>query len=70
MGEEEKWAREERIFAVTGKGENNPGWRGITVGTFDDPDWIKPTVHIWTRSALHWMVFPTDIMKLQEQSPD
>jgi hypothetical protein len=37
-----------------------PGARGIAVGTFDDPNWIKPAAHFWTRSALHWMAFPAD----------
>jgi hypothetical protein len=34
---------------------------GITVGTFDDPNWIKPATHLWTRSAVHWMAFPADV---------
>jgi hypothetical protein len=38
-----------------------PGSRGIQVGTFDDPNWIKPAAHFWTRSAMHWMVLPTDV---------
>ena len=38
-----------------------PGARGISVGTFDDPNWIKPTMHFWTRSALHWITFPADV---------
>ena len=33
----------------------------ITGGTFDDPNWIKPQGHGWTRSALHWMVFAADV---------
>jgi|SRR5215469_9198777 len=46
---------------VTWTAEVLPGACGIAVGTFDDPNWIKPSVHGWTRSALHWMVFPADI---------
>jgi hypothetical protein len=38
-----------------------PGIRGITVGTLDDPNWITPTRHVWTRSALHWMVYPAGV---------
>ncbi len=38
-----------------------PGSRSITLGTFDDPNWIKPFAHFWTRSALHWVVFPPDV---------
>jgi hypothetical protein len=47
-----------------------PGARGIAGGTFDDPDWIKPTVHGWTRSALHWMVFPSGVEIFKTTSPD
>jgi hypothetical protein len=46
---------------VAWSAEAFPGIRGISAGTFDDPDWIKPTMHTWTRSALHWMVFPSDV---------
>jgi hypothetical protein len=38
-----------------------PGSRLIAVGTFDDPNWIEPEVHVWTRSAAHWMAFPADV---------
>jgi hypothetical protein len=46
---------------VTWTAELLPGGRGIAGGTFDNPNWIKPPVHFWTRSALHWMVFPADV---------
>jgi hypothetical protein len=38
-----------------------PSSRGIAVGTFDDPNWITPRVHFWTRSAMHWMAFPAAV---------
>jgi hypothetical protein len=41
--------------------EAAPGARGVPVGTFDQPNWIQPTFHAWTRSALHWVIFPTDV---------
>jgi len=46
---------------VTWTAEGSPRARGIAVGTFDDPNWIKPSAHIWTRSALHWMAFPGEV---------
>jgi hypothetical protein len=46
---------------ITWTGEVLPGMRAITVGTLDDPNWIKPKIHAWTRSALHWVVFPSDV---------
>jgi hypothetical protein len=45
--------------------EWSPRSRAIAVGTFDDPNWIKPAAHIWTRSALHWMAFPADVQVIE-----
>jgi hypothetical protein len=63
--ESNRWAKLEFCptcgTTVTYTAEWIPGIRGITVGTLDDPNWIKPTRHVWTRSALHWMVFPPDV---------
>jgi hypothetical protein len=47
--------------SVTYTAEALPGERAIPVGTFDDPNWIKPQFHGYTRSALSWMVFPADV---------
>jgi hypothetical protein len=38
-----------------------PGSRGISGGTFDDPHWIKPAAHYFTRSAMHSIALPDDI---------
>jgi hypothetical protein len=38
-----------------------PESRLIAVGTFDDPNWITPEVHVWTRSAADCMAFPPDV---------
>ena len=46
---------------VTWTAEVYPGARGIAGGTFDDPSWIKPQFHAWTRSAQRWVVFPPDV---------
>jgi hypothetical protein len=63
--ESNRWAKMEFCptcgTTVTWTGEVLPGARGIAVGTFDDPNWIKPTVHAWIRSALDWMVFPPNV---------
>lgn len=62
--ESNRWVKSEFCptcgTTVTWTGELFPGARGIAVGTFDDPNWIKPLAHFWTRSALHWMAFPAD----------
>src|SRR2546423_13713838 len=46
---------------VTWTGEWAPGKRAIGVGTLDDPDWIKPELHVFKRSALRWVIFPADV---------
>lgn len=70
--ESKRWAKLEFCptcgTTVTYTAEYAPGMRGITVGTFDDPNWIKPTTHVWTRSALHWTVFPDDV-QIFEKGP-
>jgi hypothetical protein len=38
-----------------------PGVRGVAGGTFDDPNWFALPVHVWTRSAQHWMVYPPGV---------
>ena len=54
---------------VTGTAEAAPGARVITVGTFDDPNWIKPALQQWTRSALHWVVFPHAVQLFETTRP-
>ncbi|MBL8492607.1 MAG: GFA family protein [Rhodocyclaceae bacterium] len=40
--------------------ERNPGVSVLAVGTFDDPHWLKPQRHIWTRSRHDWVALPAD----------
>jgi hypothetical protein len=51
---------------VTFTFERVPGDRGICIGTFDDPGWVKIDRHIWTRSAHHWMVLPPDVERFEK----
>ena len=32
--------------------------RSILGGTLDDTSWLRPAVHVWTRSKLPWIVLP------------
>lgn len=36
------------------RGEGYPDIVFIKAGSADDPSWIKPTLHVWTSSALPW----------------
>ena len=63
--ESQRWAKTEFCptcgTTVTWTAEALPGARAIAGGTFDDPNWLKLEKHGWTRSAQHWVVFPTDV---------
>ncbi len=40
--------------------ERWPEYRAISRGTFDDPDWVTISSHIWTESAQSGVVLPAD----------
>ncbi len=35
--------------------------RFVRAGTLDDPSWVEPDVHIYTRSKLPWIELPTSV---------
>ncbi len=49
--------------------ERFPGARGIAAGTLDDPSWVKIERVVWTRSALPWMSYPSDIPHFERGAP-
>jgi hypothetical protein len=61
----ERWIRNQFCTrcgtAVTWTLEMRPGWRAISGGTFDDPQWFDVNAHIWARSARRDMCFPDTI---------
>lgn len=40
--------------------ESQPGVVSLKPGTLDDTSWLPQPVHVWTRSAQPWTVFPAD----------
>ena len=49
--------------------EPSNGFLSLRAGTFDDPRWITPAGHIWTKSAQPWFRFgPAEI--LYDKQPD
>jgi hypothetical protein len=32
--------------------------RAVLGGTLDDTSWLRPTIHVWTRSAQPWVILP------------
>lgn len=46
--------------------EKFPEYRIISGGTLDDPGWLKPVRHVWTRSAQHWMAIPEHVEQFEK----
>ena len=42
----------------------------LRAGTLDDPSWLRPTVHFWTRSAQPWVVLPEGGTRFGTQPAD
>ncbi len=44
--------------------DRRPDWRSrgmvraVLGGTLDDTSWLRPTIHVWTRSAQPWVILP------------
>lgn len=38
-----------------------PAFQFIYAGAYDDPSWVKPDSHIFTRSAAAWTLLPNDV---------
>jgi hypothetical protein len=54
-----------RLYHVPG-GAAYPN-RNIKPGTLDDPTWLVPTIHFWTRSAQKWVLIPEDAVRYETQ---
>jgi hypothetical protein len=65
-----RWAKMEFCptcgTTVTWTAEAAPGFRALAGGTFDNPNWFTLSVHVWTRSAQRWMVYPPGV-QIQEK---
>jgi hypothetical protein len=45
------------VFSLYGR----PGLRFVRAGTLDDPSWVEPNVHIYTRSKVPWVELPDSV---------
>lgn len=43
------------------------GLRSLHAGTLDDTTWVRPSGHIWARSAQPWVRFPEDDVLVDTQ---
>ena len=52
---------------------HQPEWRqgriSVRPGTLDDTTWLKPPVHLWTKSKQDWVIIPNDA-ETYETQPD
>ncbi len=46
------------------------GILSLRAGTFDDPSWVVPAGHTWTKSAQPWFKFDPDDILWEEQPTD
>lgn len=44
-------------------------YQTIRVGTFDDVSGLRPTVHVWTRSAQDWVAIPAGPLTFEGNPP-
>jgi hypothetical protein len=45
------------VFSLYGR----PGLWFVRAGTLDDPSWVEPDVHIYTRSKVPWVELPDSV---------
>ncbi|WP_109355396.1 GFA family protein [Sphingorhabdus sp. EL138] len=48
----------------------NPDHLSLKPGTLDDTSWLKPTHHIFARSAQNWFIFPEDAKVFDTAPPN
>lgn len=46
------------------------GLQSIDAGTLDDTTWVRPSGHIWTRSAQPWVRLPEEDLRIEQQPTD
>lgn len=49
---------------------HRPGLAVVRPGTLDDTSWIRPQVHLWTRSAQPWVAIPEGVPRYETQPED
>ena len=52
----------EATYQIVGEHESDldQGRISIKAGTLDDASWLKPQVHLWTKSRQPWVIIPDD----------
>jgi hypothetical protein len=59
-----------RVFGSPREGASGEGaMRIVRAGTLDDISWLRPSIHVWTRSAQPWTVIPGDVPRFETRPP-
>ena len=51
------------------RAEYIPGLVDLTIGSLDDPEGIRPSMHYWDTKRLSWVVFDDELPKYPEFPP-
>ena len=65
-----RWVCPECASWISGHPRPEAATRNVRGGTFDDTSWLRPTVHLWTRSKQPWVVLPEGDQKFETQPAD
>ena len=55
---------------IYGTGDNMAGLMLLQAGTLDDTSAVQPEMHMWLRSAQHWVILPPGVPSWETQSDD
>jgi len=65
-----RWVCPECASWISGHPRPEAATRNVRGGTFDDTSWLRPTVHLWTRSKQPWVVLPEGDRTFETQPAD
>jgi hypothetical protein len=62
-----RWVCPERGCWLFSTGKPGDGLHRVQAGTLDDTSWLRPTMHVWTRSKQHRITLPEDDQTFETQ---
>ena len=65
-----RWICPECASWISGHPRPDSATRTVRGGTLDDTSWLRPTVHLWTRSKQPWIMLPDGDQKFETQPAD
>ena len=65
-----RWICPECGSWISGTPRPGSAVRTVRAGTLDDTSWLRPTVHLWTRSKQPWITLPDGDRSFETQPAD